>query len=268
MMEKPWEGAMPPFRLFGNIWFVGTSPASTHVIDTGDGLILLDSGYQESLYLVLESMHECALNPKDIRYIIHSHGHIDHAAATRALAELTGAETFIGEGDREMVNGTRPELTWAPEYNMAYPPPFEPDHQLHDGDQIRLGNTVIDCMETPGHTPGVISFFWNVEDHGKVYRAGTFGGAGMNSMRSAYIRKYHLEDEDWRGAFRRSLQRAKSEKVDLFIGNHVSQNRTPERYQRLAAGDPMAFIDPAAWEEFLNGCEERLNELEKDDPVR
>ncbi len=268
MMERPWEGAMKPFRMFGNIWFVGTRPASTHIIDTGEGLILLDSGYQESLYLVLESMHECGLDPKDIRFIIHSHGHIDHAAATRALAELTGAETFIGEGDRDMVNGTRPELTWAPEYDMAYPQPFEPDHLLHDGDRIRLGNTVIDCMATPGHTPGVFSFFWNVEQDGRVYRAGTFGGAGLNSLTADYLRKYHLEKEDRRGIFRRSLDRVKTEKVDVFIGNHVSQNQTPERYRRLTEGDPLAFVDPAAWGNFLDGCEDRLNELEKTDPVR
>lgn len=109
-MEPPWKGAMEPFCILGNTWFVGSRPASTHIIDTGEGLIMLDSGYQESLYLVLDSMYRCKLDPSDLRYIIHSHGHIDHAAATRALVELTGAETFIGAGDVPMVNGTRPEL--------------------------------------------------------------------------------------------------------------------------------------------------------------
>ena len=268
MMENPWEGAMPPFHILGNTWFTGTSPASTHIIDSGDGLIMLDSGYQESLYLVLDSMRRCGLDPHNLRYIIHSHGHIDHAAATRALVEMTGAETFIGEGDLRMVDGTRPELTWAPEYNMQFPPVFKPDHLIHDGDQIRLGNVVIDCIATPGHTPGVFSFFWDVEDNGSVYRAGTFGGAGINSLQSSYIRKYHLECEDWRGAFRHSIQRAKHEKVNLFIGNHVGQNQTPERYRRLLAGDRLAFVDPDAWKNFLDGCEASLNKLEAEDPLK
>ena len=267
MMEHPWEGAFPPFCILGNTWFVGTRPASTHIIDTGDGLIMLDSGYQESLYLVLDSMHRCGLDPEKLRYIIHSHGHIDHAAATRALVEMTGAETFIGEGDLRMVNGTRSELTWAPEYNMAVPAVFEPDHLIHDGDRIRLGNVVIDCVETPGHTPGVISFFWNVKDGDTVYRAGTFGGAGLNSLQSDYVHKYHLESEDWRGAFRRSIQRAKQEKVDLFIGNHAGQNQTPERYQRILAGERLAFVDSGAWGRFLESCEASLNQLEATDPL-
>ena len=87
MLTDPiWQGAMEPFKLLGNTWFVGTAPASTHIIDTGDGLIMLDSGYQETLYLVLDSMYRCSLDPRDLRYIIHSHGHVDHAAATAALA--------------------------------------------------------------------------------------------------------------------------------------------------------------------------------------
>jgi len=268
MSEHVWTGAMEPFQILGNTWFVGSEPASVHIIDTGDGLIMLDSGYQESLYLVLDSMYRCNLDPRNLRCIIHSHGHIDHAAATRALVELTGAETFIGAGDRDMVNGTRPELTWAPEFNMAYPEVFEPDHLLYDGDQIKLGNVVIDCVETPGHTRGVISYFWNVEYQNKVYRAGTFGGAGLKSMKSDYIHKYHLENEDRRAAFRQSLQRAKHEKVDLFIGNHVGHNQTPERYKRLLSGDKLAFVDPDAWRTFLDKCEELFNKLEAGDPIQ
>lgn len=103
------DGAMEPFRILGNTWFVGTGPASTHIIDSGEGLIMLDSGYQESLYLVIDSMYSCGLDPKNLRYIIHLHGHIDHAAATRVLVELTGAETFIGEGDLRMVDGAGAE---------------------------------------------------------------------------------------------------------------------------------------------------------------
>lgn len=268
MMEHPWEGAFPPFRILGNTWFTGTVPASTHIIDTGDGLVMIDPGYQESLYLVLDSMYRCGLDPRKLRYILLSHGHIDHAAAVRALVEMTGAETFLGAGDLRMVDGTRPELCWAPEYAMKFPPVFRPDHLLRDGDRIRLGKVSVDCVTTPGHTPGVISFFWDVEDNGTVYRAGMFGGAGLNSLQSAYIRNYHLEEEDWRGAFRRSLRRAKQEKVDLFIGNHVGQNQTPERYRRLAAGERLAFVDPDAWRRFLDDREAALDKLEAEDPLR
>jgi len=258
---------MKPFQVFGNTWFVGLKQASTHLIDTGDGLILLDSGYQESLYYVLDSIYQCGFSPYDIKYIIHSHGHIDHAAATRALVELTGAETFIGENDREMVNGTRPELTWGPEYNMAFNGTFEPDHLLKDGDKIALGDVVIDCAATPGHTAGTFSFFWDIKDEGKIYRAGTMGGAGINSMASSYLKKYDLPPEQWRGAFGSSIARCRLEKVDVFIGNHAKQNNTPERYEKLIAGDKLAFYDPEAWGDFLDQCQKNLDKLNAEDPL-
>lgn len=267
MRNHPWQGAMKPFQVLGNTWFVGLKQASTHLIDTGDGLILLDSGYQESLYYVLDSIYQCGFSPYDIKYIIHSHGHIDHAAATRALVELTGAETFIGENDREMVNGTRPELTWGPEYNMAFNGTFEPDHLLKDGDKISLGDVVIDCAATPGHTAGTFSFFWDIKDEGKIYRAGTMGGAGINSMASSYLKKYDLPPEQWRGAFGPSIARCRLEKVDVFIGNHAKQNNTSERYEKLIAGDKLAFYDPEAWGNFLDQCQKNLDKLNAEDPL-
>ena len=101
----PWKGAFPPFKVFGNLYFVGTDPASTHVIDTGDGLIMLDTGYQHSLYLVLDGMYRLELDPRQLKYILLTHGHIDHLGAARALVELTGAKTAIGEEDRCYANG-------------------------------------------------------------------------------------------------------------------------------------------------------------------
>lgn len=264
MMSEPWKGYMPPFKVYGNTYFVGTAPASAHIIDTRAGLILLDSGYQETLYLILESIRKCGFNPANIKYIIHSHGHIDHAGATRAIVELTHAKTFIGEGDYDMVTGKN-SLTYAQEFNMKFNT-FIPDNLLHDGDQIELGNTVIECIATPGHTPGVISYFWNSCENGKSYRTGTMGGAGINTMTTEYIQKYHLENENWRKAFRRSIERCRQEKVEIFIGNHVQDNVT-ERYQALCSGNTEAFIDPAEWNQFLDRCQCRINELEATDPL-
>lgn len=267
MIAAPWLKTMEPFQIFGNTWFVGSQPASTHIIDTGDGLILLDSGYQERLYLVINSIWKCGFSPYDIKYIIHSHGHIDHAAATKALVELTGAKTFISEEDYGLIDGSRPESSWSKEFNPAQPTVFEPDVLLHDGDKITLGNVEIECVLTPGHTPGSMSFFWNMEVDGKNYRAGTMGGAGLNTLTSAYIHQFHTEHEDWRGVFRKSIARCRQEKVDIFIGNHVGHNQTVKRYQLLCDGDKYAFVDPTAWPTFLDLCEEKLNKIEIEDPL-
>lgn len=126
---------------------------SSHLIDTGDGLILLDSGYPQCLYLVTESIRKLGFDPADIKYILHSHGHYDHLAATKAPIELYGCKTIIGREDKDYANGTL-DLTWAKELGFEYYETFEPDILLDDGDIFELGNVKIRAVATPGHTPG------------------------------------------------------------------------------------------------------------------
>ena len=245
MINKPWEGAFPAFRIFGNLYFTGTTPASTHIIDTGDGLIMLDSGYQESLYLVIDGMHRLGLDPKNLRYILHTHGHIDHFGGTRALVELTGAKTVIGAADRDACTNARP-LSYAKELNMPFDGTFEPDILVNDGDTIALGSTVITAKATPGHTEGATSWFFDVTDGKDTYRAGLHGGMGINTMCREYLTAYGLPFS-LRDDFCAAMDRLASEPVDIFLGNHMQHNMTTQKYARIQAGERLAFVDPAEW---------------------
>ncbi len=254
-MNQPWNYAMEPFRMADNLYFVGCVAASSHLITTEEGHILLDTGYPQNLYQVIDSIYRLGFNPRDIRYIVHSHGHYDHLGATKALVELTGAKTFLGKDDREYANGTL-DLTWAKELGFTYYEAFEPDVLLKDGDVIRLGETEIEVVSTPGHTPGTMSFFFDVTFEGKTYRAGMHGGVGTNSMETRFLEKYGLST-DCRQQFIEGLERLKEKKVDLFVGNHVHNNQTREKYERMMAGEKNPFINSEEWVPFLNRC--RLN---------
>ncbi len=247
---KPWEGYFKPIRIFGNLYFVGTKPASTHIIDTGEGLIMLDSGYQQSLYLVIHNMHLLGLDPLDLKYIVMTHGHIDHFGATRALVELTGAKTFIGEKDRESANGTL-DLSFAKELDMEFTETFEPDVLLKDGDKIKLGNTEITALATPGHTAGAMSYFFDVTDGKETYRAGLHGGMGINTLSTAYLKRYNLPFS-LRDDLVNSMKKLKNEKVDIFLGNHMQHNHTEDKAKRLEKGEKYAFVNP---DELAAYCE-------------
>lgn len=255
-MNKPWEAYMKPFRIFGNLYFVGTYKASSHMIDTGDGLILIDTGYPQQLYLVLEGVRELGFNPRDIKYIVHSHGHYDHIGGTRALVELYGAKTYIGAGDVDYVDGTL-DLTWARELGQEYHEAFAPDYAINDGDIIKLGETRIKCVSTPGHTPGTTSFFFDVKDGNSTLRAGMHGGVGVKSMLKGFLDKYGLSYE-CRDAFFGGLEKVKDEKVDIFIGNHVWNNDTLGKYKRMQTEKENPFIDKTEWPRFLDSCREKL----------
>lgn len=238
-ITNPWEGKIQPFKIIGNVYFVGTFQGSCHLIDTGDGLILIDPGYSNALYLVVHSIYELGFNPKDIKYIINTHWHWDHTEATAAMVDLSGAKTLIGCDDEEK--------------SRQY---FTPDILIKDGDALTLGNTTISFMETPGHTKGTISFFFNTEDDGKVYRVGMFGGAGANTLAQG-----QFDYDGCREDYRNSLHRLQKEKVDVFIGNHVWNNDTAVKGKLLLKTGENKFIDQNLWHEFLDFCEKRLDEV-------
>lgn len=243
--DNLWEGRMEPFQIIGNVYFVGCFSASTHIIDTGDGLILIDPGYTGTLHLVIDSIYKLGFRPEQIKYIINTHWHHDHTQATAALAHLSGAKTLLGRDDVEK----------AAKF-------FVPDILIKDGDTLSLGSTTISFMETPGHTKGTISFFFHTEANGKTYRVGMFGGAGANTMAQGC-----LDYPEARDGYRSSLHRLLREHVDVFIGNHVWNNNTLAHYNILKETGENRFIDDQLWGRFLAFCEKRLDEtIAKDKP--
>lgn len=235
--DKPWKGKIPPSKIVGNVYFVGTFPASTHIIRTDGGIILIDPGYMETLHLVIDSIYSLGFSPYDIKYIINTHWHSDHTAATAALADLTGAKTVIGRYDEEKV--------------LRF---FKPDIIVKDGDIITLGGTAVRIMETPGHTRGTISFFFRTTENGVSYNVGMFGGAGANTLADG-----HFDYDGCREDYRRSLAKLRNEKVDVFIGNHVWNNDTENKINILRQTGENKFIDSRLWETFLDFCEKRLD---------
>lgn len=255
---RPWEGFVKPFRIFGNLYFIGTKPASTHLIDTGDGLVIIDPGYPQSLYLVINNIYELGFNPKDIKYIVITHGHYDHLGAVKALQELTGAKTFIGKEDVTYANGTD-DLTWAKELGTEYYESFEPDVLISDGDVIELGNTSILCKDAPGHTPGTKAFFFDVTDGKTTLRAAMHGGVGMRAMEKKFLDRYGLST-DVREKFVPAIEGFIDEKVDILLGNHVGNNDTVGKSLEMTETyNP--FINDTAWKEFLLKIIKKYNNL-------
>lgn len=240
---NPWEGKIEPFKIIGNVYYVGTFQASAHIVDTGKGLIFIDPGYSNTLYLIIDGIYKLGFKPTDIKYIINTHWHGDHTEATAALAELSGAKTLLGKED----------LDKASKY-------FIPDILIKDGDTLTLGNTVVEFMETPGHTKGTISFFFNTIENGKTYRVGMFGGAGANTMVQG---KFDFDGA--RETYRSSLHRLMKEKVDVFIGNHTWNNDTFNKAKVLRKTGKNEFIDSELWSIFLSFCEKRLDAVMQED---
>lgn len=258
-MENLWEGNIDPVKIFENLYFVGTKPASVHIIDTKDGLIMLDTGYQQSLYVVIDNMYQVGLNPHDIKYILLTHGHIDHFGAAKALKELSGAKIALGKEDKDYANG-KLDLSYAKELNMVFNETFEPDILLSDGDEITLGNTTVRAVATPGHTLGAMSYFFDVTDGKDTFRAGLHGGMGINTLCKEFLDKYKLP-YTLRDNFKKSMLRLNEENVDIFLGNHMQHNNTEEKALKVKNGEAYAFVNPNEWEKYNIWCIKNLNNM-------
>lgn len=230
---------IPAFKIAGNLYFIGTQEASSHVIDTGAGLILIDVGYERTADVVLEGLSDLGFDVKDVKYILLSHGHYDHSDGVPKIVEKSGAKVYLFEEDNRYLKG------------------FLPDVYFHDGDVIRLGNVEIEVLHTPGHTAGTASFFFYVEENGKRYRVGMFGGAGTPQVSKKWLDKYGLPFYQRRQFFD-SIARLRMEHVDLFLGNHANQNGTKEKRELALTSAENPFIDENAWGEFLDKVERKL----------
>ena len=254
LYKYPEKYRILPFRIFGNLYYVGNADVGAHLIDSGDGLILIDTTYPSTAALLIQSIWELGFRPEDIRIILHTHGHFDHFGGTALIKALSGARTFLGEAAARMFC-EQPQLALCADCGgYAYTEPFVPDVEIRDGDIISLGNTENKAVATPGHTDGVRSFFFDVTDGTRVLRAGLFGGAGVNTMTSDFIARYH--NSQCRRQFPESLEKIRNEKVDITLGNHAAQNHTLEKYEKMKRqkdGDN-PFIDSGEWQEFIRSA--------------
>ena len=149
-----------PFRIFGNVWYVGDSWVCVHLIDTGDGLLLIDSGNCGATAMLVQAIWEAGFNPADVKWIVHSHGHVDHIGGAVFFKRMFGTKLYLGEPDARMYR-ERPWLSVIQDSNDDCDMLFTPDYEIREGDVLTFGNTAMTFFLVPGHTEGCIACFFD-----------------------------------------------------------------------------------------------------------
>lgn len=259
-MTRPWKGAVDPFRIYGNLYFVGTEPASTHLIDTGDGLILFDSGYSHNYDSLIASIEALGFSPYDVRILIHSHAHFDHFGGGDRMRERYGTRIYMSEVDtaltREMPERALMQLAPGKDDAICYP-----DQTIADGEVITLGNTSIKCVLSPGHTPGTMSFFFDATDGERTLRVGYFGGIGFLTLYREYLQEYRL-DPNMVEILGQTVEKLRAFEVDVVLGNHPYHNCTLEKRAYMLENEGSnPFINQATWGILLDALEARRKDF-------
>ena len=259
---NPSIARIEPFKIADNLYYVGDRKVCVHLIDTGDGLILLDSGYLGAEHLLIDSIWRVGFDPKNVRWIIHTHAHSDHFGASSEFKKMYGTRLAISRVDAEEIR-EKPHRAHVDSSSFPYAKIPEFDYEIEDGEIFELGSTKLRCVLSPGHTPGVLSLFFNVTDGGNTYLAGMYGGAGVNAISLPYIH-YNEAPRDSAVQMLASIEAVYNEPVTVHIGNHPHNNRTLEKRERQLREGGNPFIAPGSWREFLDDLRGKVQKVIKD----
>lgn len=262
--ESRW---VAPFQMYGNLYYVGDSWVCAHIVDTGQGLLLFDAGNcgTGAAPMLIQAIWEAGFNPRDVKWLVLSHGHVDHIGAVNFFRRMFGTKIYLGAQDAKMYR-ENPELALVHESTDYMDGLFEPDVEIHDGDVISFGGTEVTFYEAPGHTPGVISCFFHVTDGKETKRVGYFGGFGFNTLQKSYLQEIGDTDYSMRRAYLASIEKVIDERVDIFMPNHcVNVDLLNKRAYMLKHPDgPNPFVDGEAWRKYLKMKYEDLKRLMED----
>jgi metallo-beta-lactamase class B len=176
MPNRPTDPAIAPTRLFDNLSVVGSVGTAVYILQTTQGLILIDAGYPEQIdSVLLPGLKALHLDPAQVRYVIVTHGHSDHFGAARYLQETYGAKVFLSKADWDLLDAPPAQGKGAPA------PQPKRDQVVADLQPITLGDTSVLPTLVPGHTPGALALIFPVFDRGKKYMAGLFGGTVLSA---------------------------------------------------------------------------------------
>lgn len=234
-----WNEPYEPFTVIGNIHYVGTAGVSSFLITTPDGHFLLDGILPQTVPQIAANIRALGHDLRDVKVLLNSHAHFDHAGGLAGLQRLSGAAMVASAADKPVLEAG--DISYGPSSGMRFPP-IRVDRVIGDGESLTLGGVTLTAHMTPGHTEGCTS--WSMEVTGAE-------GARHTAFFhcSATVAGQSLAPESYPGmveAFRSTFARVREMRADVFLANHENFFDLDARRERLRAGDANAFVDADA----------------------
>ena len=242
-----------PFRIIGNINYVGPSGVSSFLITTPDGHILIDSGFEETVPLIRDGVVKLGFHFEDIKLILSSHAHFDHVGGHARMKELTGASIVMSAADADLLaHGGKGDVLPLGDALASYPP-ARADRIVGDGEKVVLGGVTLTAHLTPGHTKGCTTWTMSVTEDGTTYNVVFYGSTTLlPGVRLVGNSTYPAIADDFAASFRA----LKALPCDVFLAPHGAMFGLEEKARRLKGGErPNPFIDPGGYRAFVERSE-------------
>lgn len=244
-----WNARLAPFTIIDNVHYVGTYGLGVFLITTPDGHVLIDGALAQSVPQILENVRALGFDPADVKYLLNTHGHYDHAAGLAGLKRASGAVMVSSIADKPYLEAGR--VDHGPTMDAPFPP-VRVDRTVGDGDAIKLGGTTLTAHLTPGHSPGCTSWSLMARDSKGVPRRVFLHCSASLGGQSLVPPAYPGMADNYRASF----AKVRGMQADVFLANHDIFFGLHDKRARQLAGDSDAFVDPSELQRFNTAMEE------------
>src|SRR5579875_3650706 len=242
--QPQWNRPIAPYRVIANLYYVGTNYLASFLITTPEGDILINPDFEQSVPVIRQSVEKLGFRFSDIKIILISHAHDDHAAGCALAKKLSGGKLMVMDADAaEVESGGLHDF----QYHQHWTP-VKVDRVLHDGDQVQLGGITLTAHLTPGHTKGCTTWTAELRDGGHLYHVVIVGSPNVNpGYKLVDNEQYPQIAADYEKTFRvlRSLP------CDIFLGAHGVYYDMDAKLKRLKTGGANPFIDPEGYRAYV-----------------
>jgi len=232
-----WHRAFPPFRIAGNLYYVGTADLAVYLVQTPQGNIPINSDFKEDVPLIKNSIEQLGFRYADTKILLISHAHGDHDEATGVIVKDTGAKLMVMAQDIPEEQST-----------AAGRPGAHVDRALKDGDVVELGGSKLVAHLTPGHTKGCTTWTMQLRNGDRTLNAVIVGSPNVNP---GYILVGNRDYPGIADDYVKTFAVLKSLPCDLFLGAHGAYFGLAAKYERMKAGAANPFIDPDGYKAYV-----------------
>jgi metallo-beta-lactamase class B len=247
VMDSAWVKPYDPFRVAGNLYWVGTYDLGCYLITTSDGHILINTGLAQSVPAIINNIEKLGFNYNDIKILLTTQAHFDHVAGMAQLLKETGARMMVHQADEQvMKDGGKSDFLFGGSSTFV---PVTVDETFRDGDTIRLGNTKLVALHHPGHTKGSTSYMLDVNDEKRSWRVLIVNIPSiLPQTRISGMPSYPTVGKDY--AY--TLEALMKLEFDLWVASHASQFRMHDKRKPNDPYRPEAFRDRPGYEASIN----------------
>ena len=249
-----WNKPTEPFRIIDNIYYVGTDGLASYLITSPQGHILVDTVMPESTGQIKASIEKLGFKVSDIKYLLNTHAHLDHAGGLAEMKQASGAQVIAGEADIPLLEGGY--YPGQREETLLGFPPVKVDRAVHEGDTVTIGELTLTAHETPGHSPGCTSWTLQVKDGDATRSVLIFCSATVALNRLVTNPTYPGIIDDYRKTF----ARAKLMKMDVLLAPHPEMYDMREKRSKLSDGAPNPFVNPGEFNTYAAKLEKAFEE--------